>query len=162
MTTIVPQFRCYLSIDIILVVDASKSVSGNWHTVLEFLKNLIGRFEIATNKTNVAILLYSSVAELHMSFADGSDKAMVEGQIGSLSVSYWFVFILSQLNFSFNTTLSQTMHMLFNINLYKYKYIIYINITNKNINSESMSTSDRESFLPFHRFIVDWKEFGTS
>ena len=61
--------KCNGVLDLGFLVDASGSIRPQeWLKVIDFVKNLLDRFDVSKDGTHVGAITYSTIAELHLRF----------------------------------------------------------------------------------------------
>lgn len=65
----IPPVKCMKSADVLLLVDGSASITiRHFQQVRKFLKDLVSRFNVSEDGTNVALLQFSSPWETKIEF----------------------------------------------------------------------------------------------
>ena len=74
-----PEFVCKAVADVAFIVDSSGSIGRrNWLKMLQFLKDMVKAFNVGPDKTHVAVLAYSTGANVEFRFNRLTGAAVTE------------------------------------------------------------------------------------
>ena len=83
----IPPLKCMKSADVLLLVDGSASITiRHFKQVRKFLKNLVSRFNVSEDGTNVALLQFSSpwVTKIEFDLDKYNNAADIKKHISSM------------------------------------------------------------------------------
>ena len=69
-------FSAECQADVVLAIDRSGSMSGEYNTVLNFVKTIVSGFELSNNQKRVGIIVFTDYASIEVS-EDQSNYAMI-------------------------------------------------------------------------------------
>ena len=77
-------------IDVVLLIDASTSVKGQWSNIRDFANNLVDRFDIGDKGANFAIATYSSANSQNLKLDFSGNKRRIMASISKNCFSFCF------------------------------------------------------------------------
>ena len=92
------EFVCKAVADVAFIVDSSGSIGRrNWVTMLQFLKDMVEAFDVGPQKTHIAVVAYSTNANVEFRFNRLTGSAVSEegyyGLIDRIRFQRGFTFI---------------------------------------------------------------------
>ena len=79
------EFVCNIVADVAFIVDSSGSIGRrNWAKMLEFIKEMVKAFNVGADKTHIAVVAYSTNAEVAFKFDALTGPSVTEEGYGRL------------------------------------------------------------------------------
>ena len=79
------EFVCNIVADVAVIVDSSGSIGRrNWAKMLDFIKEMVKAFNVGSDKTHIAVVAYSTSAQVEFRFDSLTGSSVTEEGYGRL------------------------------------------------------------------------------